>query len=77
MTGPQCTAKLGSGWVRVVMSKALLISVTGDRRDVPVWDSCIKPQGYGCRADAMVGVGLGQGPLKVATDQFVVFLISC
>jgi len=37
------TAKLGRGWARVAMSKALLISVTGDRHDVPVWDSCIRP----------------------------------
>ena len=36
------TAKLGSGWVRVVMSKALLISVTGDRHDVSIWNSCIR-----------------------------------
>lgn len=50
--------KLGSGWVRVIMSKALLISVTGDRREVPVWDSCVRPQSYGCRSDAMVGVEL-------------------
>ena len=56
-TSPQ----LRSGWVRVVMSKALLISVTGDRHDVPVWDSCIRPQSYGCRPDAMVGVELRQG----------------
>ena len=47
--------------MRVVVSKALLISVIGDRHDVPVWDSCIRPQSYGCRPDAMVGVELGQG----------------
>ena len=50
--------KLGRGWPRVVMSKALLISVTGDRYDVSVWDSSIGPQSYGCRPDAMVSVEL-------------------
>ena len=55
------TAKLVSGWVRVVMSKALLMSVTRDRHNVPVWDSCIRPQSYGCRPDVMVGVELRQG----------------
>ena len=47
--------------MRVVMSKALLISVTRDRHDVPVWDSCIRPQSSGCRPNAMVGVELRQG----------------
>ena len=44
-----------------LVCKALLISETGDRHDVPVWDSCIRPQSNGCRPDAMVGVELQQG----------------
>ena len=48
--------------MRVAMSKTLLISaVTGDRQDAPVRDFCLRPQSYGCRPDAMFGVGLRQG----------------
>ena len=47
--------------MRVVMNTALLISVTGDRHDVLVCDSCIRPQSYGCRPDAVCGVELQQG----------------
>ena len=38
--------------------EALLISVPGDRHYVPVWDSCIRPDGYGSCSNPVVGVEL-------------------
>ena len=43
------------------MSKTLLISVTGDPMMNLFKISCITPQSYGCRLNAMVGEELRQG----------------